>query len=102
MVTQFVPAPVHWELRVEVVHDVPVLRRTERYPVVGWEYTPGDYDVPPGADPDPAEITPWVSYRGEVVTDADALEQLQQEVTDAARRIGTQTSGTIKFELVPA
>lgn len=106
MVTQFVPAPTPWILQIKYV--VPTYARgydgwkPETYPVIGWEYEPADYDVPPGAQPVEAELEAWISYKGTPTPVVVVLESLKAAALVRAREQNLSDPGSIDYTLVPA
>jgi hypothetical protein len=103
---QFVPAPIPWILRIEYV--LPVRDRgydgweATNFPVIGWEYSPTDYDVPPSTAPVEAELEAWISYKGTPTPMVVVLKALQAEALTRAHRQGLSDSGSINYTLVPA
>jgi hypothetical protein len=106
MTAQFVPAPIPWMLRIEYV--LPAGARNSdgwkpaNFPVIGWEYSPSDYDVPPGATPVEAELEAWVSYKGTPTPIVVVLDSLRDAAFARAHRQGLSDSGSINYTLVPA
>jgi hypothetical protein len=106
MIAQFVPAPIPWVLRIEYV--LPVRDRgfdgweSVNFPVIGWEYEPTDYDVPPGGTPGEAELEAWISYKGTPTPMVVVLASLKDAALARAHRQGLSDAGSINYTLVPA
>lgn len=99
MVTQFVPAPIAWELKVR--YELPAWARgydgwkPQAFPVIGWEY---DTDESPA-------LEAWVSYKGEPTPVPEVLRTLKAEATvRLAQQRLSPLSGefSISYELAPA
>lgn len=108
MVTQFVPVPIAWELK--VAYDAPIAQRrgysgwkSVAFPVIGWEYQPVQYNATPDGRTVDAELEAWISYKGVPTPTVLVLDALRREALERAQSQGLQAHHvSISYELAPA